>query len=424
MAAVKRTDSKGRNLRDRESQMQDGRYRYQYIDQTGKRCTIFSWKLVPTDKVPSGKRDCISLREKIKQIEKDMNDGIRSADSNRITVNDMFDKYIATKTELKNSTRSNYIYIFDNYVRTTPFGNKKLSAVKYSDILKFYTYLINEKQFKPNSMEVVHTILHPTFNMALRDGLVRCNPTDGAMAEIKKSHNWEKPKRHALTEEEQSAFITYMANSDIYQHWLPLFTTFLGTGCRIGEIIGLRWDDVDFKNQTININHNLIYRQYNNENCEMHITTPKTSAGCRTIPMLSEVKKALLEERAKSFSSGGCKAEIDGYTNFIFCNRYGNVHNPMTINRAIERIRLAYNAEETENAKKEKRDPVLIRHFSAHNLRHTFCTRFCENETNVKVIQEIMGHSDISTTMNIYAEATENKKKECFNNLEGKIKIS
>lgn len=57
-------------------------------------------------------------------------------------------------------------------------------------------------------------------------------------------------------------------------------------------------------------------------------------------------------------------------------------------------------------------------------LRHTFCTRFCENETNIKVIQEIMGHADIGTTMNIYAEATEQKKKESFSNLEGKIKIS
>ena len=59
-----------------------------------------------------------------------------------------------------------------------------------------------------------------------------------------------------------------------------------------------------------------------------------------------------------------------------------------------------------------------------HNLRHTFCTRFCENETNLKVIQEIMGHADISTTMNIYNEATKEKKKESFANLEGKVKIS
>ena len=100
------------------------------------------------------------------------------------------------------------------------------------------------------------------------------------------------------------------------------------------------------------------------------------------------------------------------------------MHNPQTINRAIVRIYKAYNEEEEKNAKKEKREPVLIPHFSVHNLRHTFCTRFYENETNIKVIQEIMGHSDISTTMNIYAEATESKKQESFKNLIGKMKIS
>ena len=121
---------------------------------------------------------------------------------------------------------------------------------------------------------------------------------------------------------------------------------------------------------------------------------------------------------------GGSTAEIDGYTGFIFTNRFGYVHNPQTINRAIERIYTAYNAWETENAKRDHRKPVLIRHFSVHNLRHTFCTRFCENETNIKVIQDIMGHADISTTMNIYAKATESQKKESFDNLEGKIKIS
>lgn len=82
-----------------------------------------------------------------------------------------------------------------------------------------------------------------------------------------------------------------------------------------------------------------------------------------------------------------------------------------------------YNAKETNAARLEKRDPILIPHFSAHNLRYTFCTRFCENESNLKVIQSVMGHSDISTTMDIYAEATEKKKQEIMANLHGKIII-
>jgi integrase len=421
--ADKRKDSRGRNLRDGEDQMQDGRYRYRYNDKNGVRQAVYSWRLVSTDKVPAGKRDGLSLREKEDNIKEDYRDGIDSRKAQKVTLNDMFELYMNGKAELKESTRTNYIYMYNKYV-SGDIGKQNIASIKYSHVKAFYNSLIQEKGFKPNSMEIVHTILHPVFTLAVRDGYIRSNPSDGVMGEIKKSHNWEKPKRHALTEEQQETFIHFLADSDIYKHWLPLFTVFLGTGCRVGEIIGLRWCDCDFKAGIISINHNLIYRVQRSGSCEMHITTPKTTAGCRTIPMLQEVRKALIQEKTAQIQRGGCKAEIDGYSGFVFTNKNGYVHNPQTINRAIERIRLACNEQEALQAKKEHREAVVIPHFSAHNLRHTFCTRFCENETNIKLIQEIMGHSDISTTMNIYAEATEAKKKEAFNNLEGKIKIS
>ena len=408
--AEKRKDNKGRNLRTGEYQRKDLMYQYKYIGADGKQKFVYS-------------KDLQELRKKEEQIKQDIKDGIKTRAEIPLTVNDMFDKYIATKTELKASTRTNYCYMYKNYVRDT-FGTKKLADVRYSDVKCFYNSLIKEKNFKPNSMEIIHTLLHPVFTLDVRDNYIRVNPTDGVMAEIKKSHNWEKPKRHALTEEQQGAFIDYMKNSEIYSHWLPLFTAFLGTGCRVGELIGLRWEDCDFKNDSISINHNLIYRQNDDGVCEMHITTPKTEAGKRTIPMLPEVKQAFITERKRQMEQGIRTCTIDGYTNFVFLNRENYVHNPQTINRAIVRIYKAYNEEEEKNAKKEKREPVLIPHFSVHNLRHTFCTRFCENETNIKVIQEIMGHSDISTTMNIYAEATESKKQESFKNLIGKMKIS
>lgn len=425
--AEKRKDSRGRNLRDGEIQLPDGRYKFQYMDSNDERKAVYSWRLVPTDRTPAGKRDGKSLREKEEEIENDRRDGIDGKKASKITLNGMFDLYMAGKTELKESTRSNYLYMYKKYVSGT-LGKKNLSSIKYSSIKAFYTSLITEQGFKPNSMEIIHTILHPVFTLAVRDGYIRNNPTDGVMAEIKKSHNWEKPKRHALTVDQQTVFVEFLANSDMYGRWLPLFTFFLGTGCRVGEVIGLRWEDCDFVNNTISINHNLIYRAFRGEDeadhCEMRITTPKTAAGCRTVPMLNEVRKALLTERQRQLREGPCLDEIDGYTNFIFTNRYNRVHTPHTINRAIERIRLACNAWEAERAKKERRAAVVIPHFSVHNLRHTFCTRFCENETNIKVIQDIMGHADIGTTMNIYAEATEQKKKESFASLEGKIKIS
>lgn len=418
-----RKDNKGRILQKGEYQRSNGTYEYKYTGIDGKTHSVYSHRLVQTDKYINGKSSELCLREMERQIERDYQDGINTAMARKLTLNEYFDKYIENKVGLKQSTLTNYKYMYNKYVAGT-LGKSKITQIRYSDILRFYNHLIMNLKFKPNSMEVLHTVLHPTFNMAVRDGYIRLNPTDGAMAEIKRSHNWEKSKRHALTEKQQEAFMHYVANSNTYKHWLSIFTFFLGTGCRVGEVIGLRWEDCDFTNKIISINHNLIYRQQENGKCEFHITTPKTKAGTRVIPMLTDVKNALLSEKEHQKETGSCKSEIDGYKGFIFQNRFGEVLSPHLINRAIARIIKDYNSSENELAKTEKRSPELLPHFSAHHLRHTFCTRFCENETNIKVIQEIMGHADIATTMDIYNEATLAKKKESFANLEGKIKLS
>ena len=406
--AEKRKDSKGRILRTGEYQRANGLYQYRYKDVNGKMKAVCSI-------------DLTELREKEKQIQKDIADGIIS--DNNLTLNDMFEKHMSGKRELKASTRENYLYMYNKYVFDT-LGKRKIADIKYSDVRAFFNNLIDEKGFKPNSVEILYTIIHPIFTLAVRDDLIRKNPSDNLMREIKQSHDWSKPKRKALTTEQQRAFIDYTKNSPIYSHWLPLFTTFLGTGCRVGEVIGLTWNDVDFDNNTISINHNLVYRKNSKGICEFHVTTPKTESGKRIIPMLPEVRRAIMQERKKQMQNGFSDTEIDGYAGFVFVNRENYIHNPQTINRAIQRIYKAYNEEEIALAKEENREPVIIPHFSCHHLRHTFCTRYCEIETNLKVIQTVMGHADISTTMDVYAECTNEKKQESFDNLVGKMKIS
>lgn len=420
--AEKRRDSKGRVLWAGESQRPDGKYEFKYADNNGERHSVYSWKLVATDRVPDGKQVTESLREMEKKIKKDLEDNLLVYETRKMTLNSFWDDYIAMKHELKDSTRSNYIYMYDKYVRPD-IGQKNITSIKYSDVKKFYMSLIYERGFKPNSMEIVNTILHPVFTSAVRDGYIRLNPSDGVMAEIKKSHTWEKPKRHALTERQQELFVDFTAQSHQYKHWLPLITTMLGTGCRIGEILGLRWEDCDFEQNIISVNHTLIYRKFTDESCHYAITTPKTKSGERIIPMLGDVKEALKTEYRQQLEDGFNESVIDGYSGFVFKSRYNTVLSPHCVNRVLDRIIKAYNAKEEQAAKKERRKPELLPHFSCHNLRHTFCTRFCENETNLKIIQEIMGHADITTTMDIYNEATKEKKLESFAGLEGKIKI-
>lgn len=101
---------------------------------------------------------------------------------------------------------------------------------------------------------------------------------------------------------------------------------------------------------------------------------------------------------------------IDGYDDFVFVNRFGMVQSQSTLNKAIKRIMRDCNGEILDNAVPGK-EPTLLPDFSCHSLRHTFATRLCESGTNIKVIQDVLGHADVSTTMNIYVDVTNELKK-------------
>ena len=385
---------KERKLEKGESKRKDGRYMYRYTDSNGKRHAIYAKTLTE-----------LRIQERqIKRDKKELNEYVTTGAS----VNFVFDRYISLKTNLKQNTRSNYIYIYNKFIRDG-FGRRNINEIRFSDVKQFYVSLLSAG-LQVNTLDNIHTVLHPTFQLAVRDNVIRSNPSDGVMAELKKNDGKNKGIRHALTLEQQRAFLNYIANSPVYCHWLPLFTFLFGTGCRIGEAVGIRWEDVDFEKKEISVNHSLEYMLDENRKAAWHVSTPKTAAGVRVIPLLKEVEEALLEEKENQKRTGVNNVdEVDGMTGFMFANRFGKLLLPSSVNRAIVRISDAYNAEETVRAAREKREPILIPHFSAHHIRHTFATRLCEHESNQKVIQSIMGHADIATTMNIYAEATKKR---------------
>ena len=409
--AKARKDLRGRALRKGEVQRaSDKRYVYTYTDPLGRRKYIYA-------------QDLTTLREKEKQLMKDQLDGLDLYVAGRATINNVFDRYMSIKHNLRESTRSNYNYTYDHFVRDN-FGMKLIADIKYSDVLQYYNYLLHEQDLALGTLDSIHCLLHPTFQLAVRDEIIRNNPTDGVVKEISKQAGKNRGVRHALTIEEQRAFMEYVANHPVYFHWWSLFTVLLGTGCRIGEALGLRWEDLDFENRIISVNHSIVYYPCNGtRRSVMRISKPKTEAGIRTIPMLDVVYDAFQMELEEQEESGFCIAEIDGMTGFVFKNRFGGVPNYNSVNQAIKRIISSYNADEVLNAKKEKREPIILPNFSCHHFRHTFATRLCEVETNLKVIQSIMGHRNIETTMDVYAESTDRKKKETMDNLSTKLDI-
>lgn len=407
--AKARKDLRGRALKPGEIQRKDDqRYMYSYTDPLGRRKFIYA-------------NDLTELREKEQKLQRDQLDGLDLYAQGKATINDTFDRYISTKYELRDSTKDGYLYFYDHFVRDN-FGMKKLIEVKYSDVLQYYYYLLNDLDVSISTVETIHGLLHPTFTLAVRDDIIRKNPTDGVMAEISKKTSKSSGIRHALTRDQQRAFMDYMAKHPVYYHWWPLFTVLLGTGMRIGECLGIRWEDLNFEKRIVSVNHSIVYRySTQKKDTTINVSLPKTEAGIRTIPMLDIVKDAFDIEKEEQAITGENTQVIDGMSGFVFCNRFNKVHNPQTVNDTIRRICKNYNAEEALNAKKEGREPIILPDFSCHHLRHTFCTRLCETETNLKVIQDIMGHRSIETTMNIYAEATHEMKQKSFENLASKL---
>ncbi len=394
--AERRKDNKGRVLKENEYQRPDGTYEYRWRT-AGKRNSIYA-------------RNLTELREKELKILRDKSEGIRT-DATKVTVNDIYDLWKNLKKGLKDNTFQNYQYMYEQFVQSS-LGLRKITTLKRSDIRRFYNSLIDNNGMKVSTVDNIHTVLHQVLTLAVEDGYLRSNISDNALKELKLSRNLHSEKRKALTIQEQKILLDFLKSNNQYKRWYPIFSVMLGTGLRVGEITGLRWQDIDLDEETININHTLVYYSHHSKGgCYFGINTPKTRAGERIIPMIDTVKEAFLLEKEYQEQTGiSCSAKIDGFTDFIFVNRFGHVQHQGTLNKAIRRIIRDCNQEILDKAKEDE-PLVLLPNFSCHTLRHTFTTRLCESGINIKVIQSVLGHADISTTLDIYADCTRDLQK-------------
>ena len=397
----KRKDKDRIVLKAGEAQRPNGTYYYRWTGKDGKRHAVYAKTLE-------------ELREKEAQIANDQFIGIK-AEARNVTINEMFDLWCQIKRGLKNNTFENYKYMYNLFARPN-FGKSRISTLKKSDVKRFYIQLADDRGLQASTIDSVHTVLHQVLQMAVDDNFIRNNPSDGVLKELKQSRTFNNEKRRALTQPEQNLLLDYLKRHHTYNHWYPIFAVMIGTGLRIGEVAGLRWCDIDLDEGIIDVNHTLVYYDHRDENhkkgCYFNINTPKTPNSNRQVPMLDFVKEAFLMEKENQQAIGlQCKVVIDGYTDFIFLNRDGGTFYHGSLNKTIRRIIRDCNLEVLEKGEEE---PVLLPHFSCHSLRHTFTTRMCEAGVNVKVIQDTLGHSDIATTLEIYAEVTKEFKKQEF----------
>lgn len=381
----KRRDNKNRILRSGESQRQDGRYAYKYTDSFGKPQFVYAWKLVPTDKTPAGKRDDISLREKIKEIQKDLDDGIDTI-GKKMTVCQLYAKHTRQRGNVKHNTQNGRKRLM-RLLEQDRLGACPIENVKMSDA-KEWAMRMKENGISYKTISNDKRSLKAAFYMAIQDDCIRKNPFDFALNTVIEDDTTPKAP---LSPAQEKSFLAFIENDEVYKKYYDEIVILLGTGLRISELCGLTLADLDLENRTINIDHQLL----RNTEVGYYTDDPKTKSGNRQILMREEVYQAFMRviqnrKKAQPF-------KIDGYTDFLFLNLNGYPKVACNYDSMFRGLVKKYN---------KSHDEALPKVTTPHTLRHTFCTNLANAGMNPKALQYIMGHSNIQMTLNYYAHAT------------------
>lgn len=381
MPEIIRRDKKNRKLWNGESQETSGRYKYRYIDNSGNRKSVYSWKLTESDTVPNGKRDDLSLREKEKQIQRNLSDNIM-ADGGKLTVLDLVQKYVDQKSGVRHNTQANYNFII-NIIKKEKFGTCRIDKVKLSDA-KAWLIKLQKDGRGYSTIHAVRGVIRPAFQMAVDDDLLRKNPFEFQLATVVVN---DSVTREAITKKQERAFLDFIKNDRHYCKYYEGIFILFKTGMRISEFCGLTKDDIDFENRKIRIDHQLQRKR----NMEYIIEKTKTQSGIRYIPMSDEVMECfrkIIENRRRP------KIEplIDGKCGFLYLDKNGMPMVALHWEKYFQHIREKYNSIYKNGL------PVI----SPHVARHTFCSNMAKSGVNPKNLQYIMGHSDIGVTLNTY----------------------
>lgn len=367
----------------------DGRYQARYTF-NGKRCTLYG-------------KDLKEVQKKLRDVKYEMDHGIY-AKPDKVTVDSWFKVW--KEEYASNNMRENTLAHVDSmykYHIKPEIGHMKMQEVR-TEHIQMLLNKMKKESYSTDFMKRVRNVVSQMFKQAYKNDMIYRNPVDNAVTPTGK----EKKEHRVLTEQEQKKFLEY-AKGNEYE---LVFVLGLSTGMRIGEIQALQWKDVDFKNLLISIDGTLI-----KVDGKEYIKGPtKTKSSRRSVPLLPDVAKRLKEHRKEQLKYrmilGPEWQQVKGVEDLLFCTPIGRPLSRSVIYNAIDRIIEQINHDERMKAREEGREPVIFGHFSSHTMRHTFATRALENGIPPKVVQELLGHSTIKTTMDIYTHVLPKTKND------------
>lgn len=374
MATQRRKDDRGRVLKEGESQRKDGRYSYRWTDELGKRRNVYASSLD-------------ELRKKEREVLRDSMHGLVSDD---MKVGDLVKMYFEQKTTLKESTRAAYKGLIDRVILKEPFSGMKVRDVKKAHVLALYRKFSVDKGWANGTIATVHRILNSAFAVAVDNDMIYKNPVSGCMREYTR----KKEVKYSLTLTQEKEMLDRIDLRGHTRKYKPLFAVMLYTGMRSSEVLGLTWDNVDFEQRVIHVNHQLQYVKIGDK-CVYRIEySAKTSAGTRDIPMTNYAYEYLQQQVEIDRNTKRIAGyNVDGVSNFVFRSQLSG--------KAIQHASLRSMLRGIVDDMNPVRD-IQLPAISPHILRHTFCTRLFDAGTDIKTVQYIMGHADPRVTMQIY----------------------
>lgn len=405
---AKRKSRSGRVLPDGVSERADGRFIYRYR-LYGKPHYIYD-------------KDLNTLKEKILQLRIDVANGINT-DISKLTLGEWYPQYIDIykHNKVKESTLFNYESYYNWYIKGSVIDCMPIRDLKRTHIIAHFQYLAEKKNLAHGTLRALASMLYNCLQQGIYDGVIQLNPAIDIMKEVRAI---PKQTREALSVEETKLLIAFLKREGEWQNiYLPAMAIGLSTGLRFGELYGLTWKDIDFKNKVIDINHSINYRDRGNGH-EYFVTSPKTKNAYRQFPMTEEVEELFkMQKRYQENMNIKQDIKIDGYSQFIFTTKTGMPFTHEAVVRSLKNIIKQANEWERKRAEEEKREAIVIPIHTPHVWRHTLTTRLVEKQIPYERLKVLMGHSSIKTTIDIYTHITQSNLKQVRTDLDGIINV-
>ncbi|MDO4343935.1 MAG: tyrosine-type recombinase/integrase [Eubacteriales bacterium] len=373
-------DLKGKELGKGISQRADGNYMGRFVDKYKKRHTYYN-------------RDLKVLKKTLDKARYEAEHGIYG-DGSDITVSEWFEEFMRLYKvgKVKDTTEYRIRQTFAN-CRKDMLGDMKLQAVRCIHVQNLVNSL-HEKGFSYGTINLLKSLLKEMFKMAIANGYMLVNPCEAVVMPKK-----VKYEPRFLTEQEQDMFLEAAKE---YYHY-DVFCMNLSCGARIGEVLGLKWSDINFEDKTIHIQRTLHYAKLTaDDRVHFFFTSPKTETSDRIIPLLPETETVLRRVRKKQLMNKILNAsswhQEPPFEDMVFTSVQGTPVMYGDVNRAIKKAIVKANLQEEEFAKFEGREPFVLKEFSPHCFRHTFVTRCKKNGIPYETIQPYVGHSDKEMT--------------------------